>query len=105
MMPAILLSGFPSPVENMPVWLQALDWFNPLRHFIVIVKGVFIKGIGPAILWQSLWPLLVIALLTASLRPPDFPPPPRIAPLVWCLTIGWWFAASDFGLPLAACRT
>jgi ABC-2 type transport system permease protein len=66
MMPAILLSGFPSPVENMPSWLQCLDWFNPLRHFIVIVKGVFIKDIGPAILWQALWPLLVIALLTLS---------------------------------------
>jgi len=66
MMPAILLSGFPSPVENMPSWLQCLDWFNPLRHFIVIVKGVFIKDIGPAILWQSLWPLLVIALLTLA---------------------------------------
>ena len=66
MMPAILLSGFPSPVENMPAWLQCLDWFNPLRHFIVIVKGVFIKDIGLSILWQSLWPLLVIALLTLT---------------------------------------
>jgi ABC-2 type transport system permease protein len=50
----------------MPLWLQWLDWFNPLRHFIVIVKGVFIKDIGAAILWQSLWPLLVIALLTLT---------------------------------------
>jgi len=66
MMPAILLSGFPSPVENMPPWLLWLDWFNPLRHFIVIVKGIFIKDVGPAILWQSLWPLLVIALLTLT---------------------------------------
>ncbi len=66
MMPAILLSGFPSPVENMPPWLQCLDWFNPLRHFIVIVKGVFIKDIGPAGLWPSLWPLLVIAALTLT---------------------------------------
>ena len=65
-MPAILLSGFPSPVENMPAWLQAVDWFNPLRHFIVIVKGVFIKDIGPAVLFRSLWPLLVIAGLSLS---------------------------------------
>jgi ABC-2 type transport system permease protein len=61
MMPAILLSGFPSPVENMPFWLQCLDWFNPLQHFIVIVKGVFVKEISLAILLHSLWPLLVIA--------------------------------------------
>lgn len=65
-MPAILLSGFPSPVENMPVWLQYLDWFNPLQHFIVVVKGVFIKGLGPALIAQSLWPLLVIGLMTLS---------------------------------------
>ena len=46
-MPAVLLSGFPSPVENMPQWLQYLDWLNPLRHFIVIVKGVLLKGLWP----------------------------------------------------------
>ena len=66
-MPAVLLSGFPSPVENMPLWLQWLDWFNPLRHFIVIVKGVFVKDMGFAVLWHSLWPLLVIAAVTLAL--------------------------------------
>ncbi len=66
MMPAVLLSGFPSPVENMPVWMQYLDWFNPLQHFIVIVKGVFLKNIGLAALAHALWPLLVIAALTLS---------------------------------------
>jgi ABC-2 type transport system permease protein len=64
MMPAFLLSGFPSPVENMPLWLQYFDWFNPLRHFIVIVKGVFVKDIGAWTLLQNLWPLLVIAIAT-----------------------------------------
>jgi ABC-2 type transport system permease protein len=64
MMPAVLLSGFPSPVENMPAWLQYLDWFNPLQHFIVIVKGVFLKDVGAAVLFHSLWPLLVIAGIT-----------------------------------------
>ena len=66
MMPAVLLSGFPSPVENMPYWLQCLDWFNPLRHFIVIVKGVFLKDIGLAVLFHVLWPLLVIAAITLT---------------------------------------
>ena len=66
MMPGVLLSGFPSPVENMPLWLQWIDWFNPLRHFIVLVKGVFLKDAGPAVLFQSLWPLLVIAAMTMA---------------------------------------
>ena len=63
-MPAVLLSGFPSPVENMPLWMQYIDWFNPLRHFIVIVKGVFLKDVTMAVLLEMLWPLLVISLLT-----------------------------------------
>lgn len=65
-MPAVLLSGFPSPVENMPLWLQYIDWLNPLRHFIVIVKGVFLKDVAAVVLLQSLWPLLVIALITLT---------------------------------------
>ena len=60
-MPAILLSGYATPVDNMPVWLRHLDWVNPLRHFIVIVKGLFLKDIGLVALFHSLYPLLVIA--------------------------------------------
>jgi ABC-2 type transport system permease protein len=66
MMPAVMLSGFPSPVENMPTWLQVIDWFNPLRHFIVIVKGLFIKDVSYQVLFHNVWPLLVIATLTLS---------------------------------------
>jgi len=50
----------------MPAWLQYVDWFNPLRHFIVVVKGVFLKDIGVAALFHVLWPLLVIAGLTLT---------------------------------------
>ncbi len=66
LMPSVLLSGFPAPVENMPVWLQYIDWMNPLRHFIVIVKGVFLKDSGLALLWPSIWPLMVIAGITLT---------------------------------------
>jgi len=66
MMPAVLLSGFPSPVENMPQWLQYIDWFNPLVYFIVIVKGVFLKDVGIRELIHPLWPLMVIACITLS---------------------------------------
>lgn len=66
MMPAVLLSGFPAPVENMPRWLQYVDWLNPLRHFIVIVKGVYLKDVSADVLFEALWPLLVIASLTLA---------------------------------------
>ncbi|TBL83243.1 ABC transporter permease [Hafnia alvei] len=66
MMPAILLSGYVSPVENMPVWLQNLTWINPVRHFTDITKELYLKDVSFDIIWHSLWPLLVITLTTGS---------------------------------------
>lgn len=66
MMPAILLSGYVSPVENMPIWLQNLTWVNPIRHFTDITKQIYLKDASLSIVWQSLWPLLVIAAVTGS---------------------------------------
>lgn len=65
-MPAILLSGFISPVENMPGWLQAITWANPLRHFIVIVKGIFLKDMGLQAVLANVWPLVVIGIVTLT---------------------------------------
>ncbi|BEM71179.1 hypothetical protein SME36J_06020 [Serratia marcescens] len=66
MMPAILLSGYVSPVENMPVWLQDLTWVNPIRHFTDITKQIYLKDASFSIIWHSLWPLLVITATTGS---------------------------------------
>ncbi|WP_312599425.1 ABC transporter permease [Brevundimonas sp.] len=66
MVPAILLSGFIGPVENMPTVLQWVSWLDPLRHFIVIVKGVFLKGYGLTEISTHLWPLIFIAVATLS---------------------------------------
>ncbi len=66
LMPAILLSGYATPVDNMPVWLRYLDWVNPMRHFIVIVKGLFLKDFGHVALFHSLYPLLIIATGTLA---------------------------------------
>ncbi len=65
-MPAILLSGYVSPIDNMPVWLQSLTWANPLRHFILIVKSIFLKNAPAAVVLQSVWPLLLIAVATST---------------------------------------
>ncbi len=45
-MPAILLSGFMTPVENMPQWLQPLSGFTPVRHFVEVMRGVLLKDAG-----------------------------------------------------------
>lgn len=64
--PAILLSGYATPIENMPLWLQKIDIINPLRYFLVIVKGLFLKDMPTGIVMQNLWPMVVIALCTFS---------------------------------------
>ena len=66
MMPSILLSGYIAPIENMPTWLQPITWIDPLRHFIVIVKGIYLKDLGLAGVLANLWPLILIALVTSS---------------------------------------
>jgi ABC-2 type transport system permease protein len=64
--PAILLSGFTAPVDNMPQWLQAINWFNPLVHFMAIIKSVFLKEVTLTYLFNQLWPLALIACLTLT---------------------------------------
>ena len=66
MVPAVVLSGYLAPVENMPALLRYLSFIDPLRHFIVIVKGLFLKQFDAALVWPSLWPLLLIAVLTLA---------------------------------------
>ena len=56
--PAMLLSGFVFPVANMPQVVQWFTYLNPLRYFLVVVRGLFLKGIGLQILWPQ---LLVLA--------------------------------------------
>ena len=63
-MPAILLSGFAAPIENMPVWLQHLTWINPIRHFMEVVKAIYLKNATPAQFAELTWPLLVIGAIT-----------------------------------------
>lgn len=65
--PAVLMSGFATPVENMPVVLQWLAQAIPLTHFLVIVEGVFLKAMPAADILTNLWPLAAIALVTLGL--------------------------------------
>lgn len=66
MMPAMMLSGFAAPVENMPHWLQIATWPNPVRHFNEIVKGVFLKDASLPRVLSLIGPLIVISSVTLS---------------------------------------
>ena len=60
--PAILLSGFATPIENMPRFFQYITYASPLRYFLVIVRGVFLKGVGLEVLWPQVLALLILGL-------------------------------------------
>jgi len=53
MLPSMLLSGFMFPIENMPRVVQWVTYAIPLRYFIVIVRGIFLKGNGPEVWWPQ----------------------------------------------------
>ena len=67
MMPAVLLSGFISPIEDMPVFLQYLTYLNPVRFFMVLTRGIFLKGMGIEDVMINLVPLIIIAIITLTL--------------------------------------
>jgi ABC-2 type transport system permease protein len=62
MLPTMLLSGFLFPIENMPKLLQVVSLAVPGRYFIVVLRGVLLKGNGASVLWTELLALLVFAL-------------------------------------------
>jgi ABC-2 type transport system permease protein len=69
--PMLYLSGFIFPIENMPAWIQPLTYLIPLRYFLVILRGIFLKGVGLEILWPQALALFAwgMAMLTlATLR-------------------------------------
>jgi ABC-2 type transport system permease protein len=57
--PAFMLSGFMFPIRNMPPVVQYLAYLNPLRYFMEIVRGIFLKGVGVTVLWPQMLCLFV----------------------------------------------
>ncbi len=70
--PAVLLSGFMFPIANMPTVIQWMTFFNPLRYFLVILRGLFLKGIGVRILWPQMLALAIMGLFTLWLASKRF---------------------------------
>jgi ABC-2 type transport system permease protein len=67
MMPAILLSGFAFPIENMPELIQYATYLNPLRYFVVIIRAIFLKGATGTQLLDQIVPLIALGLGTLAL--------------------------------------
>lgn len=59
LLPAILLSGFAFPFRGMPVWAQWIGEALPVTHFLRVVRGILLKGNGPAEIWVDVWPIFV----------------------------------------------
>ncbi len=66
LVPAVILSGFATPIANMPEAVQYLTLINPMRYFMVIVRGVFLEGAGYELLAAQYWPMAVIAFFSLS---------------------------------------
>lgn len=71
--PMLYLSGFIFPIENMPALIQPITYLIPLRYFIVIVRGIFLKGVGIAVLWPQIlallaWGIVIVGLAVARSR-------------------------------------
>ncbi|MGL6193727.1 MAG: ABC transporter permease, partial [Thermoguttaceae bacterium] len=66
MPPFVMLSGFATPVENMPIWMQWFTTINPARWSFVIVKGIFMKGMEMREVFMYCIPLVFISLTTLT---------------------------------------
>lgn len=72
MLPNILLSGYIYPIANMPYFIQLLTYLIPVRYFIIILRGIFLKGVGFAVLWPQLLGLGVISIFLTMLAASRF---------------------------------
>jgi ABC-2 type transport system permease protein len=59
-MPSIIFSGLGTPVSSMPDALQWVCEFNPLRHFLVVLRGLYLKGVGLDVLWPHMAAMALI---------------------------------------------
>ena len=64
--PSILLSGFATPIANMPSWMQQLTLLNPMRYFLVILRSVFLQGTPFHLLISQFWPMALIGLINLA---------------------------------------
>ena len=64
--PAIILSGYATPIANMPEWCQALSTLTPIRYMLVVARGVFLEAMPLELAWPQLWPMALIGAVTMA---------------------------------------
>jgi ABC-2 type transport system permease protein len=67
MVPSIILSGFATPIANMPPVVQGLTYLNPMRYFLIVVRGVFLERASASALLPQYWPMAVIGVVTLTM--------------------------------------
>jgi len=66
LVPAVILSGFSTPIANMPEVVQWITYVNPLRYFLIILRGVFLEGNSYDLLFSQYWPMLIISIVSLA---------------------------------------
>lgn len=66
-MPAITFSGFGTPISSMPNWMQTLTYLNPFRHFLEVLRGVYLKGVGLDVLWPQMAAMGILGLVMLAI--------------------------------------
>lgn len=66
MVPSVLLSGYATPIENMPSWLQPVSYIIPFRYMLLISKGLFLKAMPAWIVLRNIWPMVLIGIFTLT---------------------------------------
>lgn len=64
--PAVILSGFATPIANMPEVVQHLTLLNPVRYFLIVVRGLFLEGLPAELVVRQLWPMALIAAVSLT---------------------------------------
>ena len=71
-LPGFLLSGFMFPIDNMPLVLRLVTYLVPARYFLVVTRGIFLKGVGPDVLWGEGLLMVLYAVLGLGLAVRSF---------------------------------
>jgi len=66
LVPAVILSGFTTPIANMPWFVQKITLLNPLRYFMVVIRGVFLEDAPLSLMLDQFWPMALIGMVNLT---------------------------------------